>query len=163
MNTKKSGKTGPGSIAQNKKARFNYHIEQTQEAGLILEGWEVKSLRAGKVQLQDAYVLMKNGEAYLHGTHITPLSSASTHVTTDSQRIRKLLLNRRELDQLQGAIDRRGMTIVATALYWKNNRVKVGIGIAQGKKQHDKRASEKDKDWKREKARIFKKSVRSKD
>ena len=125
----------------------------------MLEGWEVKSLRAGKVQLRDAYVLLKNGEAYLHGTHITPLSSASTHVTTNSQRMRKLLLNRRELDQLQGAVERRGMTIVATALYWKNNRVKVEIGIAQGKKQHDKRATQKDNDWKREKARIFKKSI----
>jgi SsrA-binding protein len=159
MSTKKGGKASPGSIAQNKKARFDYHIEQTQEAGLMLEGWEVKSLRAGKVQLRDAYVLLKNGEAYLHGTHITPLSSASTHVTTNSQRMRKLLLNRRELDQLQGAVERRGMTIVATALYWKNNRVKVEIGIAQGKKQHDKRATQKDNDWKREKARIFKKSI----
>ena len=159
MSTKKSGKASSGSIAQNKKARYDYHIEQTHEAGLVLEGWEVKSLRAGKVQLRDAYVLMQNGEAFLHGTHITPLLSASTHVTTDSQRMRKILLNRRELDQLQGAVERRGMTIVARALYWKNNRVKVEVGIAQGKKQHDKRASEKDKDWKREKARIFKKSI----
>ena len=149
MSTKKGGKASPGSIAQNKKARFDYHIEQTQEAGLMLEGWEVKSLRAGKVQLRDAYVLLKNGEAYLHGTHITPLSSASTHVTTNSQRMRKLLLNRRELDQLQGAVERRGMTIVATALYWKNNRVKVEIGIAQGKKQHDKREDSKEKDIER--------------
>lgn len=153
---KKSKKVGSGSIAQNKRARFNYLIDQTMEAGLVLEGWEVKSLRAGKIQLTDAYVLLKKGEAFLYGTHITPLSSASSHVNTDSQRPRKLLLNRRELDHLNGAVDRRGMTVVATALYWKNNRVKVEIATAQGKKRHDKRASEKAKDWQREKSRILK-------
>ena len=126
------------------------------EAGIVLEGWEVKSLRAGKIQLTDAYVIMHRGEAFLQGTHITPLSSASSHVNPESLRSRKLLLNRREIDQLNGAVDRRGMTIVALGLYWKNNRVKVEIATAQGKKRHDKRASEKAKDWQREKSRILK-------
>jgi SsrA-binding protein len=153
---KQSKKAGSGSIAQNKKARFDYLIDQKMEAGIVLEGWEVKSLRAGKIQLTDAYVIMHKGEAFLQGTHITPLSSASSHVNPESLRSRKLLLNRREIDQLNGAVDRRGMTIVALGLYWKNNRVKVEIATAQGKKRHDKRASEKAKDWQREKSRILK-------
>ena len=153
---KQSKKAGSGSIAHNKKARFDYLIDQKMEAGIVLEGWEVKSLRAGKIQLTDAYVIMHRGEAFLQGTHITPLSSASSHVNPESLRSRKLLLNRREIDQLNGAVDRRGMTIVALGLYWKNNRVKVEIATAQGKKRHDKRASEKAKDWQREKSRILK-------
>jgi SsrA-binding protein len=153
---KQSKKSDSGSIARNKKARYDYLIDQKIEAGIVLEGWEVKSLRAGKIQLTDAYVIMHKGEAFLQGTHISPLSSASSHVNTESLRPRKLLLNRREIDQLNGAVDRRGMTIVALSLYWKNNRVKVEIATAQGKKRHDKRASEKAKDWQREKSRILK-------
>lgn len=157
MNTKKKAKAkASSSIAQNKKARHDYHIEQRYEAGLVLEGWEVKSLRAGKVQLRDAYVLLKDGEAFLYGILITPLPSASTHITPEPQRARKLLLNRREIDQLRGAVERKGLAVVALALYWKNGRVKVDIGIARGKKQHDKRAAEKSRDWQREQSRILK-------
>ena len=157
MSGKTSKKTKQSSsIAQNKKARHDYHIEDTFEAGLVLEGWEVKSLRSGKVQVRDAYVLLKGGEALLFGTLINPLPSASTHVTPDPQRTRKLLLHRSEIDHLAGAIERKGMTAVALALYWKDGRVKVQIGLARGKKQHDKRASEKQRDWQREKGRLLK-------
>ncbi|MCZ6771291.1 MAG: SsrA-binding protein SmpB [Proteobacteria bacterium] len=148
----------PGSIAQNKKARYDYHIEERFEAGLVLEGWEVKSLRAGKVQLRDTYVLLKDGEAFLFGALINPLPSASTHVDPEPQRTRKLLLHRREIDYVKGAVERKGMALIALALYWKNGKVKVEIGLARGKKQHDKRAVEKDRDWQREKARIMKSS-----
>ena len=144
------------SIAKNKKARFDYFIEETIEAGLALEGWEVKSLRAGKGQITETYVLLRGGEAWLLGAHITPLTTASTHVKTDPQRTRKLLLNRREIDRLQGLVERRGYALVALELYWKKGRVKVAIGLARGKKQHDKRAAEKDRDWQRDKARIMK-------
>lgn len=144
------------SIAQNKKARHDYHIEERFEAGIALEGWEVKSLRAGRVQLRDAYVLIKDGEAFLFGALITPLPSASTHIQPDPQRNRKLLLNRREIDRIRGAVERKGATVVALALYWKSGRVKVDIGLARGKKQHDKRASEKARDWDREKSRLLK-------
>ena len=148
----------PGSIAQNKKARYDYHIEERFEAGLVLEGWEVKSSRAGKVQLRDTYVLLKDGEAFLFGALINPLPSASTHVDPEPQRTRKLLLHRREIDYVKGAVERKGMALIALALYWKNGKVKVEIGLARGKKQHDKRAVEKDRDWQREKARIMKSS-----
>ncbi|MCB1747807.1 MAG: SsrA-binding protein SmpB [Gammaproteobacteria bacterium] len=152
--TKKS--SAPGSIAQNRKARHDFHIDEHFEAGLVLEGWEVKSLRAGKVQLRDAYVLFKDNEAFLFGALITPLPSASTHVQPDPQRTRKLLLNRREIDSLRGAVERKGLTVIALALYWKGGRVKVDLGLARGKKQHDKRASEKERDWSREKSRLLK-------
>lgn len=150
----------PSAIAQNKKARHDYHIEERFEAGLALEGWEVKSLRAGKAQLRDAYVLLKDNEAYLFGALITPLASASTHVNPDPQRTRKLLLHRKEIDHLRGSVDRQGMTAVALAMYWKRGRAKVEIGLARGKKQHDKRATEKERDWQREKARVLKGSAR---
>jgi SsrA-binding protein len=149
-------KASPGSIVQNKKARFDYHIEERFEAGIVLEGWELKSLRAGKVQIRDTYVHLKNGEAFLINVQITPLPSASTHVSPDPQRMRKLLLNRREIDHLQGAMERQGMTVVALSMYWKNGRVKAEIGLARGKKQHDKRATEKERDWQREKSRLLK-------
>jgi SsrA-binding protein len=149
-------KASPGSIVQNKKARFDYHIEERFEAGIVLEGWELKSLRAGKVQIRDTYVHLKNGEAFLINVQITPLPSASTHVSPDPQRMRKLLLNRREIDHLQGAVERQGMTVVALSMYWKNGRVKAEIGLARGKKQHDKRATEKERDWQREKSRLLK-------
>ena len=144
------------AIAQNRKARFDYHIEENFEAGLVLEGWEVKSLRAGKVQLRDAYVLLKGGEAFLFGALINPLPSASTHVSPDPQRTRKLLLNRPEIDHLTGAVERKGMTVVARAMYWKQGRVKVEIGVARGKKQHDKRATDQERDWQPEKSRLLK-------
>jgi len=149
----------PGSIARrNKKARHDYRIEERFEAGLALEGWEVKSLRAGQVQMRDTYVLLKDDEAFLFGALINPLPSASTHIDPDPQRTRKLLLHRREIDYVKGAVERKGMALIALALYWKNGKVKVEIGLARGKKQHDKRAAEKDRDWQREKARIMKSS-----
>ena len=143
-------------IAVNRKARFDYFIEERYEAGIALLGWEVKSLRAGKAQIAEAYVYLKDGEAFLFGAHLSPLTSASTHVIPDPTRTRKLLLSRRELDHLVGAVERRGYTLVPLELYWKNGRAKLAIGLAKGKKQHDKRATEKDRDWQRDKGRILK-------
>jgi len=145
-------------IAVNRKARFDYFIEERFEAGLSLMGWEVKSMRAGKAQIAEAYVYMKNGEAFLHGAHIGALNSASTHVDTDPTRTRKLLLNRRQLDHLVGAVERKRFTSVPLELYWKNGRAKLEIGLAKGKKQYDKRHTEKDRDWQRDKSRIMKSS-----
>ena len=144
------------SIAQNKKARFDYFIEERLEAGLALQGWEVKSMRAGKAQLTDAFVILREGEAWLLGSHITPLNTASTHVVADPKRIRKLLLNRREIDRLTGLVDRKGYTLIALELYWSKNRAKLAVGLAKGKKQHDKRDTEKDRDWERDRARVMK-------
>ena len=149
-------KTGGSTIALNKKARHDYFIEDRFEAGLALQGWEVKSLRAGHVQLTESYIVIKDGEAWLFGFHIAPLPSTSTHVTPDPIRTRKLLLHRRELDRLIGAVERKGFTLVPLALYWKHGRVKIDIGLAKGKKTHDKRASDKERDWKRDKERIMK-------
>ena len=143
------------SIAQNKKARFDYFIEERLEAGLALQGWEVKSMRAGKAQLTDAFVILREGEAWLLGSHITPLNTASTHVIADPKRIRKLLLNRREIDRLTGLVDRKGYTLIALELYWSKNRAKLAVGLAKGKKQHDKRDTEKDRDWERDKSRAL--------
>ena len=154
--TKKSGKAAATTIALNKRARHDYHIEQKFEAGLVLEGWEVKSLRAGKGQLVDSYVVMRGGEAWLLGSNITPLTSASTHVIADPQRTRKLLLHSKEIAQIFAATQQKGFTCVATALYWKGNKVKCEIGLAKGKKQHDKRATERERDWNRQKQRILK-------
>jgi SsrA-binding protein len=154
--TRKPGKAPSSSIAQNKKARFDYFIEETLEAGLALEGWEVKSLRAGKGQITESYVILRNGEAWLIGARITPLGTASTHITPDPGRSRKLLLNRHELDRLTGLVECRGYTLVALELYWSKGRVKAAIGLARGKKQHDKRATEKERDWQRDRARIMK-------
>lgn len=154
-----ANKPSANSIALNKKARFDYFIEETIEAGLALEGWEVKSLRAGKGQITESYVLMRDGEAWLLGSHITPLNTASTHVTADPTRTRKLLLNRREIDRLTGLVERQGFALVALELYWKKGRVKAAIGLARGKKQHDKRATVKDRDWQRDKERIMKTRV----
>lgn len=144
------------SIAQNRKARYEYFIEDRFEAGMVLEGWEVKSLRAGRVQLDQSYVILKNAQAWLLGATITPLQTASTHINPDPQRTRKLLLNRSELNKLLGNVERRGYTVVPLSLYWKNNRVKLEIGLAKGKKQHDKRAAIKERDWQRQKGRLFK-------
>ena len=153
---KKSKKAPSATIALNKKARYDYHIEERIEAGIALQGWEVKSLREGKVQIGDGYVLLKDGEAFLLGGHITPMLSASSHVKTDPRRTRKLLLHKQEITRLIGAVERKGFTIVATAMYWKRGRAKIELGLAKGKKQHDKRATEKARDWEREKGRILK-------
>lgn len=150
----KKDKQSP-TIALNKRARHDYHLEEKFEAGLVLKGWEVKSLRAGKVQLTDSYVLLKDGEAFLLGAHITPLPTASTHFVTDPTRTRKLLLNQRELSRLFNGVNQKGYTCVATALYWKKHLVKCEIALAKGKKEHDKRETEKDRDWQRQKERIM--------
>jgi len=144
------------TIAENRKARFDYAIEETYEAGLALAGWEVKSLRAGRAQLKEAYVFLRDGEAFLFGAHVSPLPTASTHVQADPTRTRKLLLHRHELNHLVGAVERRGYTLVPLELYWKNGNVKLRVGLAKGKKAHDKRATEKDRDWQREKSRLMK-------
>jgi len=159
--TRKPDKRAENSIAKNKKARFDYFIEDTIEAGLALQGWEVKSLRAGKGQITESYVVLRKGEAWLLGAHIGPLDTVSTHITADPRRTRKLLLNRKELDRLTGMVERRGYALIALELYWKKRHVKVAIGLAKGKKQHDKRATEKDRDWQRDKARILKSSTLS--
>jgi SsrA-binding protein len=158
--TRKTGKSPDNRIAVNRKARFDYHIEDTFEAGIALQGWEVKSLRAGKAQLTETYVHVRNGQAQLIGAHITPLISASSHVHADPTRTRQLLLHRRELDRLTGLVERQGMTLVALEMYWKKGRAKLLLGLAKGKKQHDKRATTKDRDWKIDKARIMKQSSR---
>lgn len=155
--TKKKKKLLPGSIiAQNKKARHDYHLVDNVEAGLVLQGWEVKSLRAGKAQLTDSYVFLKNGEAFLIGAHISPLNTVSTHYVTDPTRTRKLLLHGKELSKLFNNVNQKGYTCVATALYWKNHLVKCEISLAKGKQAHDKRETEKDRDWKRQKERLMK-------
>lgn len=142
------------TIAQNKKARFDYHLEEKLEAGIALQGWEMKSLRAGKAQLTDSYVLLKNGEAWLIGALITPLQTVSTHFVVDPTRTRKLLLKKREIDHLIGATQQKGYTCVCTALYWKGHLVKAAIALAKGKQLHDKRETEKERDWNREKQRV---------
>lgn len=142
-------------IADNRRARFDYFIEERYEAGLVLQGWEVKAMRAGRAQLKEAYVFVRDAEAFLFGAHIAPLNSASSHVLADPTRTRKLLLNASELSRLIGAVERKGYTLVPLELYWKSGRAKLAIGLAKGKKQHDKRATEKDRDWQRDKARIL--------
>ena len=145
----------PRVIAENRRARFDYFIEERLEAGLALEGWEVKSMRAGKAQLTEAYVYVRNGEAFLIGAHLSPLRTVSTHKAADPVRTRKLLLHRSQIDHLGGATERRGYTVVPLELYWKEGRAKLQIGLAKGKKQHDKRATEKDRDWQRDRARLM--------
>lgn len=144
-------------IVLNKKARFEYFIEDEYEAGLVLEGWEIKSLRASKVNLSDAHVIIKHGEAWLLGSQIQPLPTASTHIHPDSTRTRKLLLNRKELNHLIGSVERQGYTLIPISLYWKKNNVKMQVALAKGKKTYDKRDAIKDRDWQRESARIMKK------
>lgn len=154
--TKKKDKKPSSTIALNKKARFDYHIEDTYEAGLVLEGWEVKSLRDGRVQLKESYVIIRQNEAWLMGAHISPLPSASTHINPDPTRLRKLLLHRQQLDKLIGLLDRQGYTLAPTAMYWHRGKAKLEVGLAKGKKQHDKRAAIKERDWKRDKSRMMK-------
>jgi SsrA-binding protein len=153
----KSSKKKPGSstIVQNRRARFDYDISDRFEAGIALQGWEVKSLREGKVQLTDSYVLLKDGEAWLIGVNIQPLNTTSTHYLAEPGRTRKLLLNRREIDKLQTAVQQKGYTCVCTTLYWKHHLVKCEIGLARGKAEYDKRQNEKDRDWQRQKQRIL--------
>lgn len=157
MGKKKSkSEAGSNTIALNRKARHDFFIEDRLEAGLVLEGWEVKSLREGRAQLSESYVLLRNGEAWLFGAHVTPLPTASTHIHPDPTRTRKLLLQRSEINRLIGAVERKGYTLVPLALYWKRGRAKLEIGLAKGKKEYDKRATDKDRDWQRERARILK-------
>jgi SsrA-binding protein len=153
---KKKKPDSSNTIALNKKAKFDYHLEERFEAGLVLEGWEVKSLRAGRAQIKESYVIIRNGELFLFGAHISPLISASTHINPDPTRLRKLLLNRREISHLIGSVERKGYALVPVALYWKRGRAKLEIALAKGKKQHDKRASIKDREWKRDKERMLK-------
>ena len=154
--SKKKVKKPSSTIALNKKARHEYQLEDRFEAGLVLEGWEAKSLRAGKVQMVESYILLKNGEAFLFGCLITPLPTASTHIQPDARRTRKLLMHRHEIDRLIGAVDRKGYSIIPTAMYWSKGRAKLEIALAKGKKEHDRRADIKDRDWKRDKRRIMK-------
>lgn len=155
----KSKKSAPSTIALNKKARHEYFLEDKFEAGLELQGWEVKSIRQGKVNIADSYVILKDGEAFLLGSRIQPLHSASSHVINDPERTRRLLLKKRELNTLIGKSEREGYSIVATAMYWKKCWVKLEIHLAKGKKAHDKRDAIKDRDWAREKERMLKHKV----
>ena len=155
---KKKSKSPDNTIALNRVARHHYFIEDEIEVGLVLEGWEVKSLRNGSLQLKESYVMVKNGEIWLTGAHISPLNSASTHIKPNPTRNRKLLAHRHEIDRLVGMVERKGFTLIALAAYWSRGRAKLKLGIAKGKKAHDKRASIKDRDWKRDKARILKPS-----
>jgi SsrA-binding protein len=154
--SKKKPQSSKNNIALNRVARHNYFIEDEIEVGMVLEGWEVKSLRNNNLQLKESYVMIKNGEIWLTGAHISPLNTASTHINPDATRTRKLLAHRREIDRILGLVERKGYTLVALSAYWSRGRAKLKLGIAKGKKQHDKRASEKDRDWKRDKARILK-------
>jgi SsrA-binding protein len=157
MATKKSAKNSSNStIANNKSATYEYTIEERFEAGLVLQGWEVKSLRDGRVQLKESYVVIKKAEAWLLRAHVSPLLSASTHVNPVAVRDKKLLLNRRELNKLIGAVERKGYTIIPLSMYWKNGRAKLEIGLAKGKQLHDKRAATRERDVKREMARAMK-------
>jgi SsrA-binding protein len=151
----KKPKQPDNTIAVNKKARHDFFIQEDYEAGISLQGWEVKSLRAGRIQLKESYVLIKSGEAFLFGAHISPLTSASTHIKTDPTRTRKLLLHKGELSKLIGAVERKGFTLVPLSMYWIRGNAKLKIGLAKGKKDYDKRATEKDRDWQRDKARVL--------
>ena len=143
------------SIVENKKAYHDYFIEEKFEAGLALEGWEVKAIRAGRAQLKESYVVVKNGEIVLLGAHVTPLITASTHVHADATRTRKLLMHREEINRLVGKVERAGYTLVPLNLHYAKGRIKLDVGLAKGKKQHDKRESEKLRDWNREKQRLL--------
>jgi SsrA-binding protein len=155
MSKKDNNKASTATVALNRKARHEFFVEERYEAGLSLQGWEVKSLREGRMQLQESYVLVKDGEAWLFGAHITPLATASTHIKPDPTRTRRLLLHRDELNRLIGAVERKGYTLVPLAIYWKQGKAKLEIGLAKGKKAHDKRATEKERDWERNKQRLL--------
>ncbi len=159
MAKQKKGGLGSGTIALNKKARHDYHIEEKFEAGMVLTGWEVKSLREGKCQLTDSYVLLKDGEAWLLGVHISPLKTASTHVIADPIRTRKLLLNKKQISRIISKANQTGHSCVPLAIYWKGNLVKCEIALVKGKREFDKRATEKERDWSREKQRVMQKNL----
>ena len=144
-----------GTIALNKRARHEYHLEQRYEAGIALQGWELKAIRAGRANITEAYAVIRHGELFLFGAQITPLIQASTHVVADDRRTRKLLLHRNEIDSLIGKVERDGYTLVPTSLYWKGNKVKMELALARGKQTHDKREAEKERDWNREKQRLL--------
>jgi len=144
------------SIAQNKKAFHDYFVEQKFETGIALEGWEVKAIRAGRVQLKEAYVIVRSGEIFLIGAHISPLPSASTHFQPDPVRTRKLLLHAEEINRLIGSVERAGYTLLPLDMHYARGRIKLEIGLAKGKKQHDKRQAEKEREWRREKQRLLK-------
>ncbi|MGI9219402.1 MAG: SsrA-binding protein SmpB [Woeseiaceae bacterium] len=158
MSTNKSQSGNGRVIAVNRKARHNYFIENTLEAGLVLEGWEVKSLRAGSAQITEAYVQLRNGEAWLIGAHFTPAKTTASYTRADPTRSRKLLIQRYELDRLVGAVERKGYALIPLDLHWTKGKAKLEIGMGKGKKQHDKRADKKDRDWQRQKERILKSS-----
>lgn len=160
MSKNKTNKPGSSTIALNKKARHEYFIEDRFEAGLELQGWEVKSLRAGKINLGDSYVMLQRGQVFLFGTNIQPLNQASTHVVCDPTRIRKALLKRNEIEKLIGLVERQGYTLIPLSMYWKRSWVKVEIGLARGKQEHDKRDDIKEREWQRDKARVMKNSKR---
>lgn len=153
---KKDTESG-GTIALNKRARHEYHLIERYEAGLALQGWEVKAIRAGRAHIGESYAIVRGGELYLFGARITPLITASTHVVTDERRTRKLLMHRHEIDKLVGKVEREGYTLIPTAMYWKRNRIKLELVLAKGKQAHDKRAASKERDWQREKARVMRK------
>ncbi|MFA5685182.1 MAG: SsrA-binding protein SmpB [Lysobacteraceae bacterium] len=159
MSKKKAGKdngsASGGTIALNRRARHDYHLDDRFEAGLALQGWELKSIRAGRVNIGESYAIVRNGELFLFGAQIVPLLSASTHVVADERRTRKLLLHRHEIDRLIGRVEREGYTLIPTALYWKRNKVKLELALAKGKQAHDKRDAEKERDWQREKQRAM--------
>ncbi|MCD9030323.1 SsrA-binding protein SmpB [Luteimonas sp. Y-2-2-4F] len=148
-------KSNGATIALNKRARHEYHLEQRVEAGIALQGWELKAIRAGRANIGESYAIVRKGEIFLFGAQITPLISASTHVVAEAQRTRKLLMHRREIDELIGKVERDGYTLVPTALYWKGNKVKAELALARGKQQHDKRDTERERDWNREKQRLL--------
>lgn len=150
---KKDSETGGGTIALNRRARFDYALGDRFEAGIALQGWELKAIRAGRANIGESYAVVKGGELFLFGAQITPLISASTHVVADDRRTRKLLLHRHEIDRLLGRVEREGYTLVPTAMYWKRNKVKLELALAKGKKEHDKRQTSKDREWAIEKQR----------
>ncbi len=156
--SKKNTSNESSKIAVNRRARHEYFIEDSFEAGIELQGWEVKSLRAGRVQMNESYAFVRDGQLWLFGAHISPLASASTHVKPDPTRTRRLLLHRSEINRLIGAVERKGYALVPLSLYWKRGRAKLELGLAKGKKQHDKRASEKEREWSRDRERLLKRS-----
>ncbi len=155
MGKKPDKNKATGTIALNKRARHEYHLEDRFEAGMALQGWELKAIRAGRANIGESYATIRNGEIFLFGSQITPLIQASTHVVADDRRTRKLLLHRHEIDRLIGKVERDGYTLVPTALYWKGNKVKTELALAKGKQSHDKRATSRERDWAREKARVM--------
>jgi SsrA-binding protein len=157
---KDSETKGGGTIALNRRARHDYHLDDRFEAGIALQGWELKAIRAGRANIGESYAIVRGGELFLFGAQITPLISASTHVVADDRRTRKLLLHRREIDRLTSSLEREGYTLVPTAMYWSRNKVKLELALAKGKQEHDKRDTERDRDWAREKQRTMRRHNR---